>query len=147
MTAVPMSTIAPTTNPAAPAHPPLRIFYADDLRDLREVLRIALTREGHAIECAPDGRAAWERLAVDHATFDLVITDHHMPEMNGLELVKRLRTLPYQGRIIVFSSELSPIVTNAYHALKVDLVLPKPVFPSVLRRVLAEMFGRVASVR
>lgn len=102
---------------------------------------MALTPEGHSIECVPDGRVAWERLIVDHATFDLVITDHHMPEMDGLELVKRLRTLPYRGKIIVFSSALSPTVANAYYALKVDLVLAKPVSLPLLRRVLAELFA------
>lgn len=102
---------------------------------------MALTREGHSIECVPDGRVAWERLIVDHATFDLLITDHHMPEMDGLELVKRLRTLPYRGKIIVFSSELRPSVADAYYALKVNAVLPKPVPPPLLRQLLAELFA------
>jgi len=131
----------PTLPPAALARQPLRILYADDLRDLREVLRMALTREGHAIECVADGRLALERLKEHPASFDLLITDHHMPEMNGLELVTRLRALPFRGKIVVFSSELSATVSDAYRALKVDLVLAKPIFPSVLRQVLAELFS------
>ncbi len=102
---------------------------------------MTLTREGHAIECVVDGQAAWERLGMNFAAIDLVITDHHMPKMNGLELVTRLRTLPYRGKIVVFSSELNPVVANAYHALKVDLLLPKPIFPSELRHFLADLFA------
>jgi two-component system chemotaxis response regulator CheY len=135
------------TTPGIPAPKPLRILYADDLRDLREVLRMALTREGHTIECVADGSLALERLAKDCSSFDLLITDHHMPEMNGLELVTRLRALPFRGKVIVFSSELSASVNDAYHALGVDLVLPKPIFPSVLRQVLAELFAPHASAR
>jgi two-component system, chemotaxis family, chemotaxis protein CheY len=111
------------------------------LRALREMLHMALTREGHSVECVSDGRVAWERLVLDYATFDLVITDHHMPEMDGLELIKRLRTLPYRGKIIVFSSELRPAVADAYYALKVNAVLPKPVPPLQLRQLLVEFFG------
>lgn len=130
------------SSPAALGGQPLRILYADDLRDLREVLRMALTREGHTIECVADGRLALERLTEDCDAFDLLITDHHMPVMNGLDLVTQVRTLPFHGKIIVFSSELSPAVGDAYRAQKVDLVLAKPIFPSVLRQVLVEMFPR-----
>ena len=132
---------APISRQIAPLPRPLRILYADDLRDLREVLRIALTREGHQIECHADGRMALERIMADYAAFDLLITDHHMPEMNGLELVTRLRQLPFHGKIMVFSSELGQELTDAYHDLKVDLVLHKPIFPSALRTALAELFA------
>jgi len=132
---------APTPNPTPPSQKSLRVIYADDQRDLREILRMSLARDGHGVECLPDGRAAWERLVGNHAAIDLVVTDHFMPEMNGLELVMHLRTLPYRGKIVVFSSELSAEVTNAYLALKVDRLLHKPIFPSEFRRVLAELFG------
>jgi len=145
MSAVPTSMLAPTPTLTVPAQKPLRILYADDLRDLREVVRMALTREGHEIECVEDGLPALHRLAKDASAFDLLITDHHMPVMNGLELVKQVRSLPFRGKILVFSSELSAAVSEAYRALRVDFVLPKPVFPSVLRRTLTDLFGPAGS--
>ncbi|MES2695595.1 MAG: response regulator [Verrucomicrobiota bacterium] len=117
----------------------LRILYADDLHELREVARISFSRDGHGIECVPDGLHALDRIQADPG-FDLVITDHHMPQMNGLALVRALREIEYRGKIIVFSSELDPLVAAAYRELHVDRMLFKPVFPSVLRQTLADLF-------
>lgn len=117
----------------------LRILYADDLRELREVARISLSREGHGIECVADGSLALARVIADPG-FDLVITDHHMPNMNGLELVTRLREQEFSGKIMVFSSELGSAVAASYRRLEVDHILYKPVYPSVLRQVLHGMF-------
>lgn len=118
---------------------PLRILYADDMPEMRALARIALGREGHDVECAADGELALAHFRTD-GDFDLVITDHHMPNLNGLELVTRLRELDFPGRIMVFSSELSELVARQYHALRVDRILYKPVFPSALRQTLAELF-------
>ena len=134
-----VTAISPVTTPAATSRRSLRILYADDLRELRDVARISLTRDGHRIECVPDGEAALERVQADPA-LDLVITDHHMPLMNGLELVTALRRIGYHGRILVFSSELSPTVAAEYRKLAVDQIIYKPVFPSALRQILATMF-------
>ena len=119
---------------------PLRILYADDMRELREVARIALTREGHLIECVGDGQQAIDRVTAQPDRYDLVISDHHMPHVNGIELVSRLRQLPFRGKVLIFCSELSPAVSERYRQLSVDRILYKPVFPSELRQVLADLF-------
>lgn len=129
------------TKPAAtiPAKRTLRILYADDVPQLRELLHVVLTKEGHTVECVPDGLQALDKISAAPSSFDLVITDHHMPNMNGLDLVTHLRALPFPGKIIVFSSELSPEVSSVYHRLKVDYVLPKTIFPVTLRAVLSTL--------
>jgi CheY-like chemotaxis protein len=131
-----------TTSPEESNSPKrsLRILYADDMRELREVARIALTREGHLIECVGDGQQAIDRVTDNPAGYDLVITDHHMPHVNGIELVTRLRRLPFPGKVLIFCSELSPAISEKYHQLNVDRILYKPVFPSELRQVLADLF-------
>ncbi len=131
-------------NETVPTKKLLRILYADDMRELREVARIALSREGHLIECVSDGRQALDRITANPSAYDLVITDHHMPHLNGVELVTQMRHLPYPGKIMIFCSELSPIVSDAYQRLRVDRILYKPVFPSELRHALNEMFQPVA---
>jgi CheY-like chemotaxis protein len=117
----------------------LRILYADDLLELRDVVRLTLSRDGHGIECVEDGQLALNRITAD-PSFDLIITDHHMPNMTGLDLVNALRNMNFPGKIVVFSSELSPAIESEYLRLKVDRVLYKPVYPAVLRLILAELF-------
>ena len=116
------------------------MLYADDMPELREVVRLSLTRDGHEIECAEDGLLALNRLTADSA-FDLVITDHHMPNLNGLELVHALRERGFTGKIMVFSSELSTAIAADYQRLNVDRIVYKPVYPAALREILAELFA------
>lgn len=119
---------------------PLRVLYAEDMKELRELMRIVLGTEGHQIDTCNHGALACEQLRLAPDDYDLLITDHHMPVMNGLELVREVRHLPFGGRIIVFSSELSQSVHDEYLAQRVDRVLAKPVRPRELRQLLAEMF-------
>jgi CheY-like chemotaxis protein len=129
-------------NPANTAPTPvatrsLRILYAEDMRELRQVAEMSLTRQGHRIECCADGREALNRINAAPADYDVLITDHHMPNFNGLELVGTLRREQrFKGKIVIFCSALSPQVNAAYAELRVDAFLKKPVFPSTLREVL-----------
>jgi len=133
--------ITPETKPneVGAARKPLRVLYADDMLQLRELIAIVLARDGHTVETVPNGEQALEKISSDIEGFDVIITDHHMPGMNGLELVSCIRTRPYGGKIIVFSSELSQTVDSAYRRLKVDHILPKPIFPAQLRAVFATL--------
>ncbi len=123
----------------------IRILYAEDVHELRDLARVVFAREGHSVECAVDGAEALVRLNETPDAYDLLITDHHMPRMNGLQLVKEVRKRTFKGKIMVFSSELNPAVAAAYHELNVDRVLFKPVFPSSLRQTICEMFPPVAA--
>jgi two-component system KDP operon response regulator KdpE len=66
-----------------------RILVVDDEQEITFVLRSGLTKHGYDVRVAGDGEAA---LDLFHAwTPDLVITDLAMPNMNGLQLCRRLR--------------------------------------------------------
>jgi CheY-like chemotaxis protein len=129
----------PAASTTATTKKTFRVLYVDDMRELRELARILLGRDGHSVECLEDGRVAFERLREVPDAFDLLITDHHMPSMNGLELLRRVRELPYKGKVIIFCSELSRDVNQAYRDLKVDEILYKPILPADLRKVLAAL--------
>ena len=66
-----------------------RILVVDDDPHLREVVRFALERAGHSVVEAADGAAALATFAREPA--DLVILDVLMPELDGLEVCRRLR--------------------------------------------------------
>lgn len=117
------------------------------MKELRDVARIALSREGHRIECVPGGQEALDRLIAAPRAIDLLITDHHMPGMDGIELVQKVREREMPCRILVFCSALSRDVHEAYRKFAVDRVLYKPVLPSDLRRVIREIFSESTLTR
>ena len=134
----PTSMAPSVTEKNAAAKKTKRVLYVDDMRELREVARLALTRSGHQVDCAPDGREALEIVRANPDAFDIVITDHHMAVMNGIELVMKLRELNFQGKIVVVSSELNLDVEADYRRLGVERILYKPVELSELRSLVAE---------
>jgi two-component system, chemotaxis family, chemotaxis protein CheY len=125
-----------------PAGRPLHILYADDMPELRSLVSDVFVREGHAVETVGDGDKALEQLRHSVSPFDLLITDHHMPGISGLDLVRQTRRLPYSGKIVVFSSELSETVKDEYRGLAVDAILTKPIFPLTFRTVLEQLFAK-----
>ena len=68
---------------------PAKILVADDDPQIREVLRIAFDRAGFATVAVSNGRAALASAAT--ARPDLIVLDIAMPEMDGLEVCRRLR--------------------------------------------------------
>ena len=69
----------------------MKILVVDDLEEVREPIELRLKSLGHKIASANDGFQALEILNSD--VFDLVITDIRMPNMDGLELLRRIKVL------------------------------------------------------
>lgn len=65
------------------------ILAVDDSPSMREMVRIALSDEGFHLTQAATGREALE--LARRTSFDLVLSDVNMPEMNGIELIRALR--------------------------------------------------------
>ena len=67
-----------------------RVLVVDDEAAIRKVVRDALEKAGNEVETAVDGE---EAIALfEGGNFDLVVTDLNMPKLDGLELVRRIRT-------------------------------------------------------
>lgn len=82
-----------------------RILVVDDDPHLRDVVVYTLQRDGHAVTAVNDGRAALDTLFKnDSTTFDLVVLDILMPEVDGLEVCRRLRASPRAHTPVVFLS-------------------------------------------
>ena len=79
-----------------------RILVVDDEPQLTRVLRTGLTSRGYDVRTAADGLSAFDTFNDWHP--DLVITDLGMPNMNGIELCRRLRAFS-QVPIIVLSAK------------------------------------------
>lgn len=109
-------------DPSLSAKRALRILYADDNRFLGEVIAVHLRAAGHLVEHVDDGFEAWDRISEDMGYFQVIITDHRMPGLNGLELVDLLRQARFPGRMIAYSGALSPPEIAAYRAFGVEIV-------------------------
>ncbi len=117
----------------------LRVLCAEDEPSIADLLALVLRKGGHEVECVENGRAALQWISSDPNYFDLVLTDHEMPFLDGLELVRKLRRLAYAGRIIVHSSQLRDRDAAAYRALNVDHIFTKPVDPTELLKVVGRL--------
>lgn len=90
-----------------------RILVVEDERDLRDVLTYNLKREGYQVLSAGDGREALEK-AGDRAP-DLILLDLMLPDLDGLEVCRRVRQDPQLGS--------TPIIMVTAKADEADVVL------------------------
>lgn len=104
---------------------PLRILCADDDAILGDVMLSLFAKAGHWVEHVNDGLQAWERVSRDVGDFDVIVTDHQMPGLNGLELVELLRQANYTGRIVVHTSGLTSELAERYRAFGVQAFILK----------------------
>ena len=67
----------------------LRVLVVEDNSALANVLTFNLKRSGYDVTIARNGREAWDIL--QNRSADLVVADHQMPEMSGIELCQKIR--------------------------------------------------------
>ena len=77
------------------------ILLVDDTAELRRTIERLLTNAGHSVTAASNGAAALREL--DRGTFDVIVTDIVMPDMEGLELIRKVRKTYASMPIIAMS--------------------------------------------
>jgi DNA-binding response OmpR family regulator len=105
---------------------PLNILLAEDERSVAFSIVFALKLDGHNVQIVADGWQALAGISVEPDRFGLLITDHSMPGMTGIELIQRLGEESFRGKTMVLSAHLSPENRAAYEALGVDAMVSKP---------------------
>lgn len=122
--------------------PTLRILVADDNPINQAVARAVLEAAGADVECASDGAQALERLRIE--AFDVVLMDVHMPIMDGIEAVGRLRD-GQAGRpdtpVVALTADAMPGEEARLKALGFDALQHKPVQPAALIGAIAEVLN------
>ena len=114
----------------------LRILAVEDETAVAQLLALVLGGPACKVTTACHGEDALAKIAAAPKPFDIVITDHSMPKMTGLGLVRELRARDFGGKIIVLSAHLTRENTDAYTELSVDLMLSKPFDVNELRRAI-----------
>ncbi len=128
----------------------MRILVADDHAANRLVLVSLLQKAGHRVVAAEDGEAALDALGENG--FDLALVDLHMPGLNGIELLRLLRTMESGGMrrtpMIVLSADVTPESVQACRNAGAHSFIAKPFAVSHLLDTIAEIgSGGVPSVQ
>jgi class 3 adenylate cyclase len=110
-----------------------RILVVDDIEANRELLSRRLAHDGHRVATAEDGRKALELL--NREAFDLVLLDLMMPEMNGFEVLARMKADPELKALPVIMVSAFDETDSVIRCVEAgaDDYLPKPVNPTLLR--------------
>jgi CheY-like chemotaxis protein len=122
----------------------LRVLSVEDNPFGRVVLNTILTELGHQAEFIGRGEAATERIA--QGAFDAVLMDMVLPGINGIEAIKRIRSLsaPF-GRIAIIGVSGRGEDEAASRAAGANAFLVKPVSPRALATALLEATRRAAA--
>ncbi|HEU4593560.1 MAG TPA: response regulator [Pyrinomonadaceae bacterium] len=102
----------------------LTILYAEDHRVVAEAVKDTLEAEGWCVAMCFDGAVALTRLAGE-SRYSLLIFDNHLPNINGLELVRYARRLPHRQRTPIVMLSASEGAAEAREA-GADAFLKKP---------------------
>ncbi len=78
------------------------IFVVEDDRNQREIIKTILTKEGFYVEDAGSGKKAIEMLK--DSTFDLILTDLRLPDIDGTEVLKEVRALNLPCHVIIITA-------------------------------------------
>jgi pilus assembly protein CpaE len=121
-----------------------RILFVDDEEQIRRLLSSFLTRRGYLVKTAVDGQEALDLLESEQP--DLVITDVNMPNVDGVELTRRLRANPiYKSMpIIMLSAKVQTDEILAGYAEGADEYVPKPIEMRILAAKVESLLRRVA---
>ena len=118
---------------------PLRILVVDDEPAVRESLRRALQLEGYGVELAGDGSEALYRLESRELEPDGIVLDVLMPEVDGLEVARRLRRTGSRVPILMLTARDEIADRVAGLDAGADDYLVKPF-------ALEELFARVRAI-
>lgn len=118
------------------------ILTVDDSASIRLTTRIALTNAGYSVTEAVDGADGLNKLK--SGSFDLIITDLNMPNMDGLTMIRNLRQLPaYMGTPVVFlTTESDGDLKQQAKAAGATGWLTKPFDPETLIKIVRKVLGK-----
>ena len=121
---------------------PLTILYVEDHQLVAGVVKDTLEGQGWRVVMCVDGAAALTKIA-SGARYDLLITDNHLPHVNGLELVRYARRLKHRSELPIVMFSAVDCRAEAEQA-GVDVFLRKPEDTQRLVPVIRELLNQGA---
>jgi len=116
-----------------------RVLIVDDEPSLREVLGILLKKEGYTVDSCDGGVSALQ--ALQRSTYDMVITDLRMPEVNGIEVLRSAKSTHPDTAVLVITAYGA--ADSAVEAMKLGALdyLTKPFQVDEVRRIVKNALG------
>jgi DNA-binding response OmpR family regulator len=112
----------------------------DDEPTLVDILAEFLQGDGHIIETATCGNAAWKKC--EHAAFDVVVLDRSMPDMTGDELAVSIKKTSPRTRVIMLTGFGEIMKACCEKPAGVDLILCKPITIEEIRNAIAAVMSQ-----
>jgi two-component system, chemotaxis family, chemotaxis protein CheY len=119
---------------------PKMILTVDDSISMRQAVSFALRAAGYDVMEAEDGTEAVAKLST---SIHMVITDLNMPKMDGIELIKHIRTRSLHKHIpiLMLTTESQPAKKEAAKAAGATCWMVKPFRPEQLLAVVSRVLG------
>ena len=121
-----------------------RVLIAEDESAIREIIGITLRRAGYEVTEACDGQKALDIYAEKNGGFDVVLLDIMMPNVDGLEVCKRLRGVSSTVGIIMLTAKTQEMDKVSGLLMGADDYITKPFSPSELMARVDSVYRRVA---
>ncbi len=120
-----------------------RVLVVDDEPYIGRIVQLKLEHANYAVELAPDGRSAIERL-LSEAPLDLVLLDIMMPDGSGLDVLARIRGMPHRRDTPVIMLTARGQETDRQEAVRLGATdfLTKPFSPKRLLARIEELLDR-----
>jgi CheY-like chemotaxis protein len=120
------------------------VLIVEDAETCASTLEIIFSSiPGLKILVADTAERAWELLETQPAEIRVLVTDLHMPGMDGFELIERVRANQlYAGLpIVVITGSIDPHISDRMRQRGVNAVFAKPYSPAVVREKLEQLLG------
>ncbi len=121
-----------------------RVLVAEDETSIREFIVINLQRGGYEVVEAADGAQALNEFQACNGEFDIAVLDIMMPEMDGIELCKKLRSYSSNIGIIMLTAKTQEMDKVTGLLVGADDYVTKPFSPSELMARIDAIYRRVA---
>lgn len=110
------------------------VLIVDDEKYIRDILSRIVQREGYAVTVARDGVEAFNIL--QKARFDYVISNIDMPNMSGLELLEKIKSLNRNTRVLLITSRTGYYSPHDVLRAGADFFITKPFKNAEIARIL-----------
>jgi signal transduction histidine kinase/CheY-like chemotaxis protein len=123
-----------------------RILVADDEPGLVAIVRQLMERSGAAVSIAHGGTAALEALMAPGASFDVVITDLDMPEVDGWAVASAVKAHSPATHVVMLTGWAGEIAPEDFKQRGVDIVLAKPCSRAELESAIGNLLAAKPAV-